>query len=490
MEMRGIVKQYPGVRALNGVNLSLAKGEVHALLGENGAGKSTLMKVLSGVIAADEGAIHLRGKAYSPKTPQDAISSGIAIIHQERSVVDTLNASQNIWLGRELRKGPFVDFFGMMEKSRRLMGQLSDAIPLDVQVKELSSAQQQMIEIAKAISLDAEILIMDEPTSSLTETEAEMLFRVIGRLKEQGRTIVYISHRMKEIARLCDRATILRDGAFVATVSVADTPTEKLISLMVGRELEETEAREKRPFGEEILRVEGITRRGAYEDISFTLRKGEILGIAGLVGAGRTEVARGIFGADIMERGKVFLEGAQVRIKSPKDAIGAGICLVPEERKEQGAILRLSVRENISLVVIRSLCRGIFVNRQRQQKLGQEFSQKLRIKTPSLEQHVRNLSGGNQQKVVLAKWLAAAPKVLILDEPTRGIDVGAKREIYELIRSLAAGGMGVIVISSEMAELLMLCDNIFVMREHRSAGFLSREEATEEKIMSCFVKEP
>lgn len=485
LEMMGISKRYPGVVALDNVQFELLPGEVHALCGENGAGKSTLMKILAGAEARDSGTILINGEDARIHNPQDAMDRGVNIIYQEFNLVPHLSAAENIYLGREPRGllPGFIDFKKLYSDAQRVMDSLGCAVDVHTEVSRLSVAQQQMVEIAKATSRNSRIIAMDEPSATLTEHELANLFQLIRTLKAAGVGIIYISHRLEEIFGVCDRVTVLRDGRYVATKPVAETNREEIIRMMVGRELGENIPKRPAPIGEPLLAVRGLTRKGVFEDISFTVHAGEIVGIGGLVGAGRTEVARAIFGADPVDSGTMTLQGEPYRPHSPRDAIRRGIGLVPEDRKTLGLILGMAVRENTTLANLDLLTLLGFVNRNREREVAERYVGDLRIRTPTIEQEVRNLSGGNQQKVVLAKWLFTQSKVLIFDEPTRGIDVGSKVEIYELMNELAARGAGMIMITSELPELLGMSDRILVMHEGRLAGELSREEATQEKVM-------
>jgi len=483
--MQGISKAYPGVQALSNVDFEVRAGEVHALVGENGAGKSTLMKILAGAETKDSGRILLDGRLVEDLTPQKAMSLGIGIIYQEFNLVPYLSAAENIFLGREprLRIPGFIDFRRMYAEAQRIVDGLGANFDVRRPVASLSVAQQQMVEIAKATSQKAKVIAMDEPSATLTEHELASLFRLIRSLKESGVGIIYISHRLEEVSEIADRVTVLRDGQLVGTRSVQDVTRDEIIRMMVGRELTEMIPKQPAPIGDEVLRVEGITRAGVLHNISFSVRRGEVLGIAGLVGAGRTELARAIFGADPIDAGSIYLEGRKLSITSPQAAIREGIGLVTEDRKQQGLVLQMAVRENVSLANLRALTVAGFVNRRRERDVALQYVRDLSIRTPSVEQKVRNLSGGTQQKVVLAKWLFTRSKVLIFDEPTRGIDVGSKVEIYQLMNELAARGVAIIMISSELPEVLGMSDRILVMHEGRIAGELSREEATQERIM-------
>ncbi|HFI7206367.1 TPA: sugar ABC transporter ATP-binding protein [Escherichia coli] len=487
LQMKHITKRFPGVLALNDVQFSLRRGEVHALLGENGAGKSTLMKILSGVYQPDEGEIIFEDKPVSFSDPLSAQNVGITIIHQEFNLFPELTVEENIFIGREFCK---KNRWRLDEKQQRqatieILQKLNLAIKPDTLVADLTVAQQQMVEIAKAISVNARILIMDEPTAALTETEIESLFRVTRLLKEQGTGIVYISHRLEELALIADRATVMRDGQYISTVDYECVKISDLIAMMVGRDLgniyPRREALQQRI---PVLEVNGLTRKGVLNDINFTLYRGEILGFAGLMGAGRTELARAIFGADSIDSGTLKLNGKETVIKDISDAIQQGISYLTEDRKKEGLALNLSVERNIMLGNYPEYSdRFGNVDSRRCQQTSEEQVKALRIKTPNLEQAALNLSGGNQQKIIIARWVCKDTDILIFDEPTRGIDVGAKLEIYELMNRLVAKGKSIIMISSELPEVLVMCDRILVMRSGRITGELSAKEATQEKIM-------
>ncbi|CAM6311754.1 sugar ABC transporter ATP-binding protein [Escherichia coli] len=487
LQMKHIIKRFPGVLALNDVQFSLRRGEVHALLGENGAGKSTLMKILSGVYQPDEGEIIFEDKPVSFSDPLSAQNVGITIIHQEFNLFPELTVEENIFIGREFCK---KNRWRLDEKQQRqatieILQKLNLAIKPDTLVADLTVAQQQMVEIAKAISVNARILIMDEPTAALTETEIESLFRVTRLLKEQGTGIVYISHRLEELALIADRATVMRDGQYISTVDYECVKISDLIAMMVGRDLgniyPRREALQQRI---PVLEVNGLTRKGVLNDINFTLYRGEILGFAGLMGAGRTELARAIFGADSIDSGTLKLNGKETVIKDISDAIQQGISYLTEDRKKEGLALNLSVERNIMLGNYPEYSdRFGNVDSRRCQQTSEEQVKALRIKTPNLEQAALNLSGGNQQKIIIARWVCKDTDILIFDEPTRGIDVGAKLEIYELMNRLVAKGKSIIMISSELPEVLGMCDRILVMRSGRITGELSAKEATQEKIM-------
>ncbi len=485
LEMQSISKTYPGVTALSAVDFSVMPGEVHALVGENGAGKSTLMKILAGADAKDAGRIVIDGAEVHIDSPQEAMRLGVSIIYQEFNLVPYMNAAENIFLGREPASAVpgVIDFGKMYADAEAIIAELGVALDVRASINTLSVAQQQMVEIAKATSRKSRIIAMDEPSATLTEHELENLFALIRRLKAEGVSIIYISHRLEEIFEIADRVTVLRDGELVATKNVADTDRDGIIKMMVGRELKEIIPKAETEQGDIALEVKGLNRAGALRDISFEVRRGEILGLAGLVGAGRTEVARAIFGADPIDSGEIRVNGKAVKIRSPRHAISLGIGLVTEDRKALGLVLGMAVRENISLANLGILSRLGFVSRRREREVARKYVEDMMIKTPSVEQAVQNLSGGNQQKVVLAKWLFTESKVLIFDEPTRGIDVGAKTEIYQLMNRLAASGVAIIMISSELPEILGMSDRILVMHEGEIAGELSRDEATQERIM-------
>ncbi|EPM7552514.1 sugar ABC transporter ATP-binding protein [Citrobacter freundii] len=487
LQMSHITKRFPGVLALSNVDFALRKGEVHALLGENGAGKSTLMKILSGVYQPDEGDIIFEGQSVSFANPLSAQSAGITIIHQEFNLFPELTVEENIFIGREFCKN---NRWRLDEKQQRqaaidILQKLNLNISPETLVADLTVAQQQMVEIAKAISVNAKILIMDEPTAALTETEIDSLFQVTRLLKEQGTGIVYISHRLEELALIADRATVMRDGQFIATVDYDAVKISDLIAMMVGRDLGNIYPR-RGPLAQRkpVLEVSGLTRNGVLNNIDFTLYQGEILGFAGLMGAGRTELARAIFGADPIDGGTFKLNGKVTVIKDIPDAIQQGISYLTEDRKKEGLALGLSVERNIMLGNYPEYSdRYGNVDSKRCQKTSEEQVKALRIKTPHLEQAALNLSGGNQQKIIIARWVCKDTDILIFDEPTRGIDVGAKLEIYELMNRLVAKGKSIIMISSELPEVLGMCDRILVMRNGRITGELASDDATQEKIM-------
>ncbi|MDZ4861282.1 MAG: sugar ABC transporter ATP-binding protein [Candidatus Hydrogenedentes bacterium] len=485
LEMRNIVKRFPGVVAVKNGQLTLRPGEVHCLIGENGAGKSTLMKILSGAQPADEGEILIAGEPVQIHSPHHAQQLGVSMIYQEFNLSPYLSIAENIFLGREPRIGatPFINWKKMYADARDVLGRIRVNLNVRRPVNECSVAQQQMVEIAKAISFNSKIIVMDEPSATLTDHELSALFDLIRDLKRQGIGMIYISHRLEEIFAIGDRVTVMRDGDYIATKPVTDVTRDDIIHMMVGRELTEEFPKVIFDRGKERLRVSGLTRNGAFENVSFSLHEGEIVGITGLVGAGRTEVARAVFGADPIDAGAIVLDGASITVKSPQDAIRQGIGLLTEDRKNQGLILGMSVRENTTLANLKSLVRGLFISRSRERKVTGDYVRDLRIKTPTVEQTTQNLSGGNQQKVVLAKWLFTNSKILIFDEPTRGIDVGAKVEIYKLMNELVRKGVCILMISSELPEVLGMCDRILVMHEGRIAGELAQADATQERVM-------
>jgi ribose transport system ATP-binding protein len=484
LEMRAITKQFPGVLALSNVDFNTHKGEVLALVGENGAGKSTLMKILSGVYPRFSGEIFFKGEPVRFTSPRQAQVAGIATIHQELNQVSQLSVAENIFLGSEIqRAGGLLNLPEMNRQARALLAKLHLDIDPRTNLGKLGVAQQQMVEVAKALHHNADLIIMDEPTSALSIREINELFNIIRELKAHGVAIIYISHHLDEVFVVSDRTTVLRDGRHVATGLTSSLDIDQLIRLMVGRDLSEQFPKEQMPVGEEVLRVEGLNQGKKLRNISFSVKAGEVLGIAGLVGAGRTELVRAIFGADPIDSGTIFVYGRPVSVKSPRDAIRHGIALLTEDRKQQGLFLQLSVRKNITMSVLERLTSTIVTSRPKEIAVAKRFIDNMAIKVASQEQVVLNLSGGNQQKVVLSKWMATQPKVLIFDEPTRGVDVGAKVEIYRMINDLARQGVAILMISSELPEILGMSDRIMVLSGGSIGGFLDRAEATEEKIM-------
>lgn len=491
LTMKNIDKSFPGVHALDHVNLELRKGEVHALMGENGAGKSTLMKVLTGIYKKDSGTITYEGKEVEFKNTKAAQDAGIVIVHQELNMLGHLTVAQNLFIGREFKKGFRIDDKKMNEEARKLFDKLHVDIDPTERMSDLTVGKQQMCEIAKAVSFDAKVIIFDEPSAALTETEIEALFQIIRDLKQKGIAMVYISHRMDEIKMITDRVTVMRDGAYVGTVRTEECTKEDIIHMMVGRVIyEEPKTHSTVPQDAPVvLKVEHLTAGKMVQDISFELRKGEILGFSGLMGAGRTETARALFGADPKEGGDIYVNGHKVLIRNPEDAVKHGIGYLSEDRKRYGIVIQKSVTENTTMAALHKFMKGLFINKKKEKETAKEYVETLATKTPDVEQLVINLSGGNQQKVVIAKWLTQDCEILIFDEPTRGIDVGAKNEIYKLMNRLASEGKSIIMISSEMTEILRMSDRIIVMCEGKKTGELTIEEATQEKIMHLAMHE-
>lgn len=484
IEFNGITKRFPGVLALDGVSFGVSQGSCHALIGENGAGKSTLGKILAGVYVADEGTVQFNGRPVHAANPLAARKLGIAMVHQELAFCPNLTVAENLCLGELPHHAGWLDRRRMRDQARAMLAEIDADIDVDVPISELSTGQEQLVQIAAALGTQAQIIVMDEPTSSLSVRESEHLFGLLGQLKQRGITVIYVSHRMEEIFRLCDIVTVLRDGRHVATEPVAATNTERLIQQMVGREVKQyTSQHLQKPLGEELLRVENLASPGRFSDVSFTLRAGEILGFAGLVGAGRSEIAQAIFGVDPNATGKVFVRGREMPLGSVTTALASGIGLLPEDRKRMGLVLSMNCRENTSLAVLSRLSLGGFVKRRQERTLAQTYVDKLRVKTPSIEAGIDGLSGGNQQKVALAKWLARECAVLIVDEPTRGVDVGAKAEIHHLLDELACQGLALLVISSELPEIMNLSRRVTVMRDGRMAGELRRAEFSQPALM-------
>jgi ABC-type sugar transport system ATPase subunit len=487
LRMVGICKRFPGVVALDHVNLTVSPGEVLALMGENGAGKSTLIKILAGVYQKDGGEIFFEGRKVEIASPHQSHQLGISVIFQELNLLPNLNIGENIFMGREHKTaGGFVDYKTTYDSAVSLMDRVGLHCSPRTMVCHLPVSQRQMVEVAKALSLRAKVIVMDEPTSSLTEHETQLLFQIIRKLKAEGVAVIYISHRLSEIFQIADRVQVLRDGQNAGGFQKDEMNETAIIQSMVGRELNNIFSKEQVPMGDVLLRVERLTSP-AVKNISFSLHKSEILGISGLVGAGRTELMRAIFGLDPQIGGELFIHNKPVRIKSPGQAIRHGIAFVTEDRRNQGLVLEMSLRENSTLAALRNLQTAGFIKFRQERKVTQTFIDLLRIKAPTLETKVSTLSGGNQQKVVLAKWLAIQPQILILDEPTRGIDVGAKAEIHRIMSDLARQGVGIIMISSELPEILGMSDRIIVMHEGRVTGELTRAEATQEKIMALAI---
>ncbi len=489
--MKDIEKSFPGVRALRHVSFDLLAGEVHALMGENGAGKSTLMKILTGVYQPDAGEIFVNHHVVHLPDPRAAQARGIGIIHQELNLMNHLTAAQNIFIGREPRRGfgLFVDEAKLNADAAKLFARMKIDIDPKTEVGELTVARQQLVEIAKALSFNSKVLIMDEPTSALNDAEVEHLFAIIAELKAQGVGIVYITHKMDEVKRIADRVTVMRDGQTIDTLPAEGTPISKIISLMVGRELADAGRVEGEPNENEVLRVTGLNRGKSIRNVSFSLNKGEILGFAGLMGAGRTEVARAVFGADPIDSGEIFIHGKKQVISSPNDAVRLGLAYLSEDRKRFGLVTPMSVMDNVTMASWSRFTKAaMWMHNSSLKDVSKSYVDKLKIKTPSIDQETRLLSGGNQQKVVIAKWLTRQCDILIFDEPTRGIDVGAKAEIYKLLQALAAQGKAVVVISSELPEILRLSHRIIVMCEGRITGELTGKTATQEAIMTLATK--
>ncbi|UGA57575.1 ribose ABC transporter ATP-binding protein RbsA [Vibrio sp. VB16] len=487
LELTGIDKAFPGVKALDNACLNVYPGRVMALLGENGAGKSTLMKVLTGIYSLDAGDIRYQGVNAAFQGPKHSQEAGISIIHQELNLIPELTIAENIFLGRE-RVSPLgrIRWSEMYKEADALLARLNVKHSSKDQLGSLSLGEQQMVEIAKALSFDSKVIIMDEPTDALTDTESESLFAVIEELRQEGCGIVYISHRLKEIFQMCDDITVLRDGKFINQCTVAETNEDLLIEMMVGRKLEEQYPRINAVHGTTCLEVKNLTGSGV-NDVSFTLDRGEILGISGLMGAGRTELMKAIYGALPKESGKVMLDGKAIEPQNPQEGLAQGIAYISEDRKGDGLVLSLSVKENMSLSCLEQLSKGIQIQHKDEVMAVEDFINLFNIKTPSRNQIIGNLSGGNQQKVAIAKGLMTRPKVLILDEPTRGVDVGAKKEIYQLINKFKAEGMSIILVSSEMPEVLGMSDRIIVMHEGHISGEFDAKEADQEKLMACAV---
>ena len=486
LEMIGIKKSFAGIYALSGIDFSLKLGEVHALLGENGAGKSTLIKVLGGIYQPDSGTIKIKGKEVKINGVPAARENGIGIIHQEIVLVPYLTVAQNLFLGQELiTKMGTVDVSEMNRRATEMMSSIGVSIKADTLIEKLTIAQQQMVEIVKAVSFNGKIIVMDEPTSSLSSEEVEQLFEIITKLKNKKVSIIYISHRMEELFRISDRVTVIRDGEYVGTKITSETDANELVAMMVGRNLESFYARDYNDLTKQevALEVKDLTSEGTFENVSFKVHRGEILGFAGLVGAGRSEIMESIFGARKYQSGSVYLKGEEVHFKNPMDAIKSGIALVPEDRKKQGLVLGNSVGFNIILSSLRFYMSGLAISKKKSKDVIDYYSEKLRIKAASQDIDAGSLSGGNQQKVVLGKWLATKPDVLILDEPTRGVDVNAKFEIYSVINALAKEGMAIIMVSSELPEIINMCDNVCVIRGGKLVGDLSKEELGQEEIM-------
>lgn len=491
LTMKEIDKSFPGVHALDHVNLEVRRGEVHALMGENGAGKSTLMKVLTGIYKKDSGTITYEGKEIEFRNTKEAQEAGVVIVHQELNMLGHLTVAQNIFIGREFKKGFGIDDKKMNEEARKLFQKLNIDIDPTETMSRLTVGKQQMCEIAKAISHKAKVIVFDEPSAALTESEIEELFKIIRDLRKQGLGIVYISHRMDEIKVITDRVTVMRDGTYVGTLITKDCTKNDIINMMVGRVIyEDPKSESTVPKGSPVvLKVDHLNAGKMVQDVSFELHKGEILGFSGLMGAGRTETARALFGADPIDSGDIYVNGKKVTINSPEDAVKCGIGYLSEDRKRYGIVVQKSVAENTTMATLKEYMSGIFINKKKEKQVAEKYVEALATKTPDVEQLVVNLSGGNQQKVVIAKWLVRNCDILIFDEPTRGIDVGAKNEIYKLMNQLTAEGKAIIMISSEMTEILRMSDRIVVMCEGRKTGEIDISKATQENIMNLATRE-
>ena len=483
IHVKDLNKSFSGIKALDNIQFDLYPGEVHALMGENGAGKSTFMKILMGLILPDSGSINFNGEFIENMDVHKMLKKGISMIHQEILMVPELTVAQNIFLGREFKQRFWLDEQEIDKKSEEILNLIGLNLNVQTKAKQLSIAEMQLIEIAKAISNHAKVIIMDEPTSALSDKECELLFKIINDLKSKGVGIIYISHKLEEIFQIADRITVLRDGQYIATKNTYELDKNSLISLMVGREIENLFSSDSRVPSNAILEVRGISKKGKFENINFEVHAHEVLGIAGLMGAGRTEIARAIFGLDKIDSGEILLKGHKIEIRSPKDAIEKGIAYVSEDRKALGFIPEMSMIENISLSNLKNYSKGGFIQTKKETKVSSQMADDLKIKAAGLNQKVMNLSGGNQQKIVIAKALLTSPALLILDEPTRGIDIGAKHEIYKLINQLANNGLAVIIISSELPEILGMSDRILVLSKGKQTAILNKQEASQEKIM-------
>lgn len=482
LEIKGVSKLYPGVTALNNVNLTFRRGEVHALCGENGAGKSTLIKTISGAIAPTAGEIIINGKTFSELTPSLSRENGVAVVYQEFTLVPVLSAAENIFMGSFMTTGIRLNRKAMYGEAAKIFEKMGIALDPRTHVKDLTTGYQQIVEIAKAISTNAKILIMDEPSAPLTTNEVDAMMNIVRTLKKEGVTIIYISHRLEEVFEIADRVSVLRDGEYIGTKNIEDTNKDDLIRMMVGRELTQTYPERNCRTEEVVLEVKNLCGNGV-KNISFQLHRGEILGLGGLIGAGRTELCEMLFGYYPIQSGEVYLNGKLVNPTSPSNAVKKGIALVPEDRKKHGIIGSMTVRDNLTLSTIGKLTKGIKIDRKKQNAYANEQIEAMGIKTPSMFQKVKNLSGGNQQKVVLGRWLGASPEILIFDEPTRGIDVGAKAEIYKLMTQLVEEGKSIIMISSEMSELLGMSDRLVILSKGRYTGSLDKEEFTQETVL-------
>ena len=485
LELQNITKYFPGIKALDGINLNIRQGEVHALIGENGAGKSTLVKILTGVYTPTSGKILYQGREITFKNAIEAQEAGITAIHQEASMFPELSVVENIFMGHHLKKNGALDWKGMRDRTKDLLSKMEIDLNPDTPIKNLGVAQRHMVEIAKALSIDAKVVIMDEPTSALTLREVEELYKIVRQLKNENKAIVFISHKFEEIQEICDCFTVLRDGQYIGEGRVADTGIDQIVNMMVGRSLDQMFPKAEVNIGETVLEVKGLSKAGSFRDISFNLKQGEILGFFGLVGAGRSEVMRAIFGIDSLDAGSITLKGEEVSIKNPKIAMQKGIAFVPEDRQTQGVILEQSLTSNITLPIIDKISRLGKVSSRKEKENTARFGRMMEIKAAGWHVNADTLSGGNQQKVVLAKWLATEPEILILDEPTKGIDVGTKAAVHEFISEMAAKGLAVIMVSSELPEILGMSDRVVVMHEGVKTREFSREEADSDVIIKA-----
>lgn len=487
LKMEGITKLFPGVRALDKVDLELRKGEVHAVIGENGAGKSTLMKVLLGIYTPEEGTVTYKGKKVNFTSPLDALHSGIAMIHQEISLIPTMDVTENIWLGREnqFMKAGMIHKKARYEKTEELLKQLDIKLDIKALVKNLSVAQMQMVELIRATSYGADVIIMDEPTSALADDEVKTLYRIVADLSKKGVSIIFISHKLEEIFDICDRVSVYRDGQYIATRDCTDITQPELVNMIAGRDITNLFPKQTAEIGDVVLEVKNFNRIGVFKDINFSVRRGEILGISGLVGAGRSEIMRAVFGSDPKDSGEVFIDGRQVRIRNPKDALDNGLAMLTEDRMRSGSIYALSVKANTTIAVLGRLCNKMgVIDSKKEREVFEENRDMMAVKCSSEKQLISQLSGGNQQKVLIGRWLLTEPKVLIVDEPTRGIDVGSKSEIHKLLSTLAGKGMAIIMISSELPEILGMSDRILVIRHGRVVCECDRAEATQESLIT------
>lgn len=485
LELQNITKYFPGIKALDGINLNIRQGEVHALIGENGAGKSTLVKILTGVYTPTAGKIIYQGKEQNFKNAIEAQEAGITAIHQEASMFPELSVVENIFMGHHLKKNGVLDWKGMRDKTKDLLHKMEIDLNPDAPIKSLGVAQRHMVEIAKALSIDAKVVIMDEPTSALTLREVEELYKIVRQLKKENKAIIFISHKFEEIQEICDCFTVLRDGQYIGEGNVADTGIDQIVNMMVGRSLDQMFPKAEVNIGETVLAVNNLSINGSFSDISFHLKKGEILGFFGLVGAGRSEVMRAIFGIDHLDKGSILLKGEEVSLKDPKTAMSKGIAFVPEDRQTQGVILEQSLTSNITLPIIDKISHLGKVNTKKEKEKTALFGRMMEIKAAGWHVKAETLSGGNQQKVVLAKWLATEPEILILDEPTKGIDVGTKAAVHEFISEMASKGLAVILISSELPEILGMSDRVIVMHEGRKTREFTRAEADSDVIIKA-----